>query len=34
MAASRWQRGYNSDLPIEDGFVAIAVDHADDVNSF
>jgi hypothetical protein len=34
MAASRWQRGYHSDLPIEDGFVAIAVDHADDVNSF
>ena len=33
MAASRWQRGYHSDLAIEDGFVALAVDHADDVTS-
>ena len=32
-AASRWQRGYHPDLAIEDGFVAMAVDHADDVTS-
>lgn len=32
-AASRWQRGYRSDPVIEDGFVAMAVDHADDVTS-
>jgi uncharacterized protein YndB with AHSA1/START domain len=30
-AASRWQRGYQADVAIEDGFVAMAVDRADDV---
>jgi len=30
---SRWQRGYDSDLAIQDGFVAIAVDRGDDVTS-
>jgi uncharacterized protein YndB with AHSA1/START domain len=30
---SRWQRGYHPDLAGEDGFVAIAVDHADDGTS-
>ena len=33
MAANRWQRGYHPDLAIEDGFVPMAVDHADDVTS-
>ena len=32
-AASRWQRGYQPDLTLQDGFVAVAVDHADDVRS-
>ena len=32
-AASRWQRGYHPDLALEDGFVAMAVDRADDVTS-
>jgi uncharacterized protein YndB with AHSA1/START domain len=32
-AASRWQRGYQPDLAIDDGFLAMAVDHADDVTS-
>ena len=32
-AASGWQRGHRSDLAIEDGFGAMAVDHADDVTS-
>jgi len=30
-AESRWRRGYDPDLAIEDRFVAIAVDRADDV---
>jgi uncharacterized protein YndB with AHSA1/START domain len=33
IAASRWQRGYHPHHAIEDGFVAKAVDHADDVTS-
>lgn len=32
-AASRWQRGYRSDLANENGFTAIAVENADDVRS-
>jgi hypothetical protein len=32
-AASRWQRGYRSNVAVEDGFVTMAVDHADDVTS-
>ena len=32
-AASRWQRGYHPDVAIDDVFVAVAVDHADDVTS-
>ena len=30
-AASRWQPGYHPDLATEDGFMAMAVDRADDV---
>jgi uncharacterized protein YndB with AHSA1/START domain len=33
MAASRRQPGYHPDLAIDDGFVAMAVDHAEDVTS-
>jgi uncharacterized protein YndB with AHSA1/START domain len=29
----RWQRGYHSDLAVEDGFVAMAVDRGDDMTS-
>jgi uncharacterized protein YndB with AHSA1/START domain len=32
-AASRWQRGYRTDLGFDDGFVPMAVDRADDVTS-
>ncbi len=32
-AASRLQRGYDPDLALDDGFVAMAVDRADDVTS-
>lgn len=32
-AASRWQRGYDTGLAMKDGFVAMTVDHADDVPS-
>jgi len=29
----RWPRGYHSDLAVEDGFVAMAVDRSDDMTS-
>jgi Polyketide cyclase / dehydrase and lipid transport len=33
MAASRWQRGHRADLATDDGFVAVAVDPADEMRS-